>query len=210
MNGKLAALAALIAVAGCQAPAADVTSVSAPIVVSSYGEKLPGKYLVHVNGSAFDKVIAPQSANCSAYRIPLKASGAFSDAVSKAVAQVVEQHAMTTTTPTSADIKASGSKGAIVVTADTVDVQFRMIESTGLFNGLEVEVSASAASTLDSANGRLHGTRVESTNSSSGQAGPICDEGDARMREAATKTIRSLASKIAESIANSQRVRDGV
>ncbi len=71
MNTKFAAaLLSCAMLTACQYKAEPLT-VATYNVYSSYEGKLPGKYLLFVDGSKLDKPIKPSDMNCAAHTFPL-------------------------------------------------------------------------------------------------------------------------------------------
>ena len=65
-------------------------SVVAYNAYSSYDSKLPGKYLLYVDGSNLNKTIKPSDINCAAHSFPLEVSVGFEGSVRKTFADLLE------------------------------------------------------------------------------------------------------------------------
>ena len=198
-----------IILAGCQSSEVTVTAKPAPTTMSSYAQKLDGKFLLFIDATKLQKTFRPQSANCSAYSIPIDARNAFSETILRTFQSSVGTIELVASPPTKGSVAGAGADGGIIVSAETLEAQFRLVPSVGLFNGVEVETEMTAYVAVDGRGGRIFGATIDADGTSSGPAGPTCGEGGTRLAESAADTVRTISGKIVEAVTNSDRVRSG-
>lgn len=206
-NAKYLALLAVAISAGACAYKVPVTAAPNLAVYDSYGEKLPGFYLVYVDPSKCSTRLKVSGFAGSAHNYPLDCAQAFQDATDKTLANIFEKTKLIAKPVAAADLKAYGAAGMVVVTFDSVEGMFSyaegFFESTAMAN---VEMQASA--TIDSATGRIFGSRAAGQGSGQSGSGFAGEGSVAAIAQAAEKAMRALLGQLGERIANSPRMRE--
>jgi hypothetical protein len=207
MKALLAALAALPL--GACAYNATVTAAPNLAVYSSYGDKLPGRYLLHVDGSAFSSVVRPTGLNCSAHNFPLEFRDAFERSVVGTFQQLVEDVQVVERPVPQPEIAASGAAGMIVVRGEGVSA--RLIFIPGFWTSTpEATVEMTASLTVDTPTGRVLGTTTAGDATSQIGAGGDCGSGAISLGAATQGAMKELMGGLGERMANSPRLRDAV
>src|SRR5262245_27540887 len=86
---KRIAYLAFLALAACSYKA-EVLDAPAYNVVSSYGNKIPGKWLLFVDAAPLDRPIKPSGLACSAQNFPISASHSFVSSAKQTIANLIE------------------------------------------------------------------------------------------------------------------------
>lgn len=203
----VAALAAGLMLAGC-AYKAEPMSVGAYNVYSSYGEKLPGKYLLYVDASALSKEIKPSDLNCAAHRFPLDLQSGFKGSVAKTFQNLVAEMEVVDRPVDRAELVSRGARGMIVVKGEELNGQLRVVP--GFWTaGMETEVELAASIVVDGRNGRLLGSTVGGNGNAQGEAGGFCEGGAKALVQSAEKAMKEAVGRLGEALTNSERVRSG-
>lgn len=201
------ALAAVALLYGCQYKAEPLT-VAEYNVYSSYEGKLPGKYLLYVDGSKLDKPIKPSDFNCSAHTFPLKLSAGFTGSVRKTFANLVAELEVIDHPVDRAQLKSRGARALIIVRGEDVQARLRVVP--GFWSaGIETEVEVAASITVDGANGRLLGTTVSGDGMGQSDAGFACEGGSKSLVTSAEQAMKEALGRLGEALTNSDRVRTG-
>lgn len=177
-------------------------------VVTSYSHKLPGKYLLYVNGDQLNTVVRPNSLACSAHSFPIEAAVGFKGSMRGTLANLVDSVEEIADPIPLDQLRARGARGLIIVRADNLDGRLR-VEPGFWSANMATEVRITASVTVDSGAGRLYGATVEGLGKGDADAGFACEGGAASMRSSAEKALKEVVRKIGEGIANSDRVRSG-
>jgi hypothetical protein len=200
-----AVLAATIS--GCQYKA-EPLSIASYNVYSSYGEKLPGKYLLYVDPSALSRNIKPSDINCAAHTFPLDLRSGFKGSVSKTFEALVTELQIIDQPVDRASLVAQGAKGMIIVKGEELDGRLRVVP--GFWTaGMETEVQLSASIVVDGPKGRLLGSTVAGEGNAQGDAGAFCEGGAKALTDSAEKALKQTVGRLGEALTNSERVRKG-
>jgi hypothetical protein len=105
---------------GC-AYEAKPTSVPAFDTVTSFSNKISGKWLLYVEGSRMDAIVRARDANCSAHTFPLQGSGAFASSVRQTLANLFDRIEEVSSPPPLNEVRAKGARGVVVVRAERLD-----------------------------------------------------------------------------------------
>lgn len=198
----LVCLASLAAACTFQAKPAPVTAVN---VYQSYESKVPGRWALYVDGSAFRKEASIIGLNCSAHRFPFDASEAFKASVVGSIRNIVDDVIVNDTLPTPQAIRGGRLSGVIRIQAESLTTRLGFVPQMWSGQGTaRVEMVANVA--VDGRGGRLLGTSVEGTGSEDRQV-QNCGEGAQVLSSASEQAMKRLITAIAERIANSPRVR---
>ncbi|MBT9373209.1 hypothetical protein KLP42_25155 [Rhizobium sp. CSW-27] len=204
----LLAAAALTAAAGCQYNAKPMP-VATYNIYSSYGDKLAGKYLLYVDGSALNKPIKPSDFNCSAHTYPLDVNSSFGNSVRKTMSNLVSEMEVVNTPVDRGELRARGARGIIIVRGESLDGRLRVVP--GFWSaGIETEVEISASIVVDGVNGRLLGATVSGSGRGQSDAGFMCEGGSKSMTDSAEAALKQVLGRLGEALVNSDRVRTGV
>ncbi|WP_421930173.1 hypothetical protein [Nitratireductor rhodophyticola] len=208
MRGKIAAIALMGVVAGCQY-SAEPLPVAAYNVYSSYGEKLPGKYLLYVSSSKLRKDIKPSDLNCAAHTFPLDVGSGFTGSVRKTLATLVDELEVVDA-PVDRDLlKSRGARGMIIIRGEDLNGRLRVVPGFWV-NGIETEVEMAASITVDGRSGRLLGATVGGDGTAQSDAGGFCEGGAKSLTMAAEDAMKEAVGRLGEALTNSERVRGGV
>ncbi|MGN6146882.1 MAG: hypothetical protein ACTHOP_25210 [Mesorhizobium sp.] len=194
-------------VSGCQYKA-EPLPIAAYNVYSSYGDKLPGKYLLYVDASALSRSIKPSDMNCAAHTFPIDMRTGFTGSVRKTFEPLVAELQVVDKPVDRADLAAQGARGMIMVKGEELDGRLRVVP--GFWQaGMETEVELAASITVDGRNGRLLGSTVGGDGNAQGDAGGFCEGGAKAMTDAAEKAMKQAVGRLGEALTNSERVRKG-
>lgn len=190
---------------GC-AYKAQPSAVAAYDVYSSYGEKLPGKYLLYVDASALNKKVVPTGMSCAAHNYPVMGAEPFKTAVTKTLTNVVAQIEVVNSPVPANGLKQRGAKGMIVVKGQDMISRLRMVEGF-VSSTAEADIEIVASVSVDGQNGRLFGTTVSGNGRAESSAGIMCEGGSDAVAQAATQAGKQTLTKLAEELSNSERLR---
>ncbi|MER8867966.1 hypothetical protein NKI19_30460 [Mesorhizobium sp. M0751] len=205
---KLAVLAAAFALAGCQYKA-EPMPMAAYNVYSSYGEKLPGKYLLFIDSTVLNRSIKPSDLNCAAHSYPIDMRSGFSGSVRKTLETLVAELEIVDQPVDAAGLAERKSRGMIVVKGEELNARLRVVP--GFWSaGIETDVDLVASIIVDGRNGRLLGSTVEGQGNAQGDAGVLCEGGAKSLTESAEKALKQAVGRLGEALTNSERVRNGV
>lgn len=185
---------------------AEVMEAPAFNVVSSYGEQIPGKWLLYVESTALDQPMKPSGYACSAHKFPISASGSFKTSVRQTLDNVVDQIEVVNGPVTAAQLAGYGARGLIVVRGE--EIRPRMDVQPGFWTAnMATQVTMVASVSVDGKKGRLFGTTVEGQGLGNAEAGGACEGGAKAIAQAAGQAMKDAMRKIGEAISNSERVR---
>ncbi|MCK9552250.1 hypothetical protein [Aquamicrobium sp.] len=202
-----AALAAMVALGGC-AYKAEPMSVGAYNVYSSYGEKLPGKYLLFVDANALQKAIKPSDFNCAAHNYPLDLRAGFTGSVRKTFETLVSELEVVDRPVDRSELQSRGARGMIIIKGEELDGRLRVVP--GFWTaGMETEVELAASIVVDGRSGRLLGSTVGGNGNAQGDAGGFCEGGAKALVQSAEKAMKEAVGRLGEALTNSERVRSG-
>jgi hypothetical protein len=206
---KINISAALIAamLASCQYKAEPLT-VATYNVYSSYEGKLPGKYLLFVDGSKLDKSIKPSDFNCAAHTFPLALSSSFSGSVRQTFSNLVTELEVVQAPVGRDELKSRNARGMIIVKGEDVNARLRVVPGFWVA-GMETEVEIAASITVDGQSGRLLGTTVSGDGNGQSDAGLACEGGAKSLTQSAEQAMKETLGRLGEALTNSDRVRNG-
>lgn len=208
MNFRIfAAVAAVSVLSACQYKAEPLT-VATYNVYSSYEGKLPGKYLLFVDGSKLSKPIKPSDFNCAAHTFPLELGNSFSGSVRQTFGNLVSELEVVQQPADREQLKARGARGMIIVRGEDLSGRLRVVP--GFWSaGIETEVEIAASITVDGQNGRLLGTTVSGDGNGQADAGIACEGGAKSLTQSAEDAMKEVLGRLGEALTNSERVRRG-
>lgn len=201
-----AALCAML-LGGCAYQAATIAT-PADDVVTSFSDKIPGKWLLYIDASNLNTTVRPDSLECSAHNFPLDFTTGFPASVRTTLPNVIED-TEDVPDPIPADqAKKQGARGIISVHGESVSANLHVVSGFWSAN-IATEVDISASVTIDGPSGRLFGKTFDGEGRGDAPSGLACDGGAKALQEAADRAQKELLRRMAEEIANSDRVRMG-
>jgi hypothetical protein len=202
---RMIAVAVATAVAGC-AYEAKPTSVPAFDTVTSFASKVPGKWLLYIEGTRMDAVIRARDANCSAHTFPVKGVDAFAGSVRQTLGNLFERIEDVSSPVSASDARTRGARGLVVVRAERLDGFVQLVP--GFWTAkLTSDLEMTAAVHVDGASGRLFGQTFDARGRDEADAGFACGGGAESVQRSSQKAMRDLVRRIGEGVANSERVR---
>jgi hypothetical protein len=175
-------------------------------VVSSYGEKVPGTWLLYVDAKPIDQPVKPEGYACSFHSFPLNLSSPFKSSVRQTLENVIEHIEDVPSPIPRQDVKARGARGIIVVHGDEVRTRLEVLP--GFWSAkMDGQVSIVASITVDGSAGRIFGQTFEGQGRSGAEAGFACSGGAKGLADAAAKAMSDVSRKIGEGLTNSDRIR---
>lgn len=197
---------AALFIAGC-AYEAKPTAVPAFDTVTSFSTKVPGKWLLYVEGQRMDAVVRARDNGCSAHTFPLAGSDSFTSSIRQTLTNLFDRIEEIQSPVPVAEAQRRGAKGLIVVRAERLDGFVQLVP--GFWSAkLISELEATASIQVDGASGRLFGQTFDARGRDEAEAGFACSGGAESVQRSAQKSIRDLVRKLAEGVANSDRVRN--
>jgi hypothetical protein len=176
-------------------------------VVNSYGSKLPGSYLLYVNGDQFAQSVVATGYGCSAHDYPLDAGPAFRTSADQTVQQLVDAVQVVDQPVPASELAASDKVGMISVEAQSLQARFVVLR--GLASAtVDANVDMTATVTVDGRNGRLFGTTVEGSGNAQSDAGLMCGGAATALGEATQKAMDKLLAELGDRVSNSERLRN--
>src|ERR1700722_14650722 len=169
-----------VSVAGCAiigaltltACAYKATPLDAPSynVVTSFSNKVPGKWLLAVDGTALNQTIKPSGYACSAHSFPLELSDAFRSSVLETLKNVFENIEEIPAPIPGDQAPKRGASGIVVVHGE--EVRGRLDVQPGFWQAnMKTEVIIVSSTYVDGASGRMFGTTVEGQGIADSEAG---------------------------------------
>ena len=200
----LLAMAAAV-VAGCAYKAAPVDAPSYS-VVTSFSEKIHGKWLLAVTADALNQNVKPTTFACAAHTFPLQLSNAYVSSVAETLRNVFDQIEQIPAPIPGDQARNRGAKGIIVVRGE--EVRPRLDVQPGFWTAnMKTQVLVVASVYVDGPKGRVFGSTVEGQGIADAEAGMMCEGGAKSLNEASSTAIRDSVRKLAEALGNSERVR---
>lgn len=202
-----AVMTAVSALAACQYKAEPLT-VATYNVYSSYEGKLPGKYLLYVDGTKLNKPIKPSDFNCAAHTFPLELGNSFSGSVRQTISNLVTEVEVVQQPADREQLRSRGARGMIIVRGEDLNARLRVVP--GFWSaGIDTEVEIAASITVDGPNGRLLGTTVSGDGNGQADAGVMCEGGAKSLTQSAEDAMKEVLGRLGEALTNSDRVRRG-
>jgi hypothetical protein len=194
------------AIGGCAYKAEPIAAANYNVVMS-YGQKIPGKWLLYSETVALNQTVKPSGLSCSAHKFPLELAEPFKISTLQTLRNVLADVQPVDAPQNSDQLKAQGAKGLIVVRGQ--EVRPRLDIQAGFWSAnMRTEVLIVASVTVDGLNGRLFGQTVEGQGVSDADAGFACEGGAKSLSDSAATATRDTVRKVAEAIGNSERLRE--
>lgn len=186
---------------------AEVQESPAYNVVSSYGNQVPGKWLLYVDASQLARPVKPSGASCSVHKFPIEIAAPFETSARQTIDNVVEEVELVSSPMSRQQISAAGARGQIVIRGE--ELRPRLELQPGFWSqNMAASAALVASVSVDSAKGgRILGTTVEGYGNADKGAGLACEGGAESLAEAAGVALKDVMRKIGEAITNSERMR---
>lgn len=195
----------LLLLGGC-AYRANPVPAPALSVYSSYGEKLPGRYALLVEGGELSKSIRPTGLACAAHTFPLDLSQSFATSVQGTIANLVNAVQVVPSPLDRNQLRAGGYRAMIIVRGDSLEG--KIVAVPGFWQAtMSARVTITAGISVDSTGGRLLGQSVEGSAEFEASIGFACSGGANAMGEAAEDAMKKTMERLGEALTNSGRVR---
>lgn len=192
---------------GC-AYKADPTSAPARNVVTSYSNKIPGRWAVLVEAERLNTTVRSQDIKCSAHTFPIDFTKGFPASVRETLPNVIAQVDFTEESSVPDAMKSTKSRGLIQIRGEQLEARLKIVPGFWTANVI-VEVDMTVAVTVDGGGGRLFGKTFDGHGHADRPAGMFCGGGADAVKAAAEDAQRNVLRRIAEDLANSDRVRSG-
>lgn len=176
-------------------------------VYSNYGEKIPGRYALYVDNDKMFGTFKVSGFACSAHNYPLDARSAFSVSVQKTLEQLFDSIEVVPTKLDRTGIGAGGFDGFILVEADDLDIDLKVIPN--FFTAtMEADAEIVANYSVDGANGRVVGGSVEGDEDYTTDSGAACEGGAQAIGGAVEEAMKDLSKQLGERLSNAPRLRE--
>lgn len=178
-------------------------------VYSSYGDKIPGSYLLYVEEEGLSATVKPTGFECSAHKYPIDITGVFKTSALRTMQQLVDDVQLVERPVPTTNLATMGKSGMIIIRAE--DMTARMQFIPGFWSSTaDASSEISASLTVDTPNGRVLGTSASGDARESGEAGSACGGGANALGQATEKALTELFGQIGERFTNSPRLRQEV
>ena len=194
-----------LALTGCAYKAEPVSS-PAYNLVTSYTEKIPGKYLLFVEADALTQDIKTSDFNCAAHHFPLSLTSGFKGSVIQTLNGLFGEIEVVDSPVPVADLGKHGARGIVVVRGESINPNLRVVPGFWTAS-MESRFSIVASAYVDKRSGRVYGSSFEGNHTATTNAGAFCSGGSQALSEASQGAMKEVVRRIAEGISNSDRVR---
>jgi hypothetical protein len=201
----VAVIAAGLCLGAC-AYKADPLAAPSYNVVTSFNEKVPGKWLLAVEAAPLNQTVKPSGMACAAHNFPLELADAYKTSISQTLKNIFEQVEDIPTPISGEEASRRGARGIIVVRGE--EARGRLDVQPGFWTAnMKTQVIIVASTFVDGAGGRVFGTTVEGQGIADAEAGIMCEGGAKSLVDASTIAMKDNIRKVAEALGNSERVR---
>ncbi|MCW5691776.1 MAG: hypothetical protein KIT48_05380 [Pseudolabrys sp.] len=205
MRMFIAALVSAVALSGC-AYKADPIAAPSYNVVTSFSSKIPGKWLLAVDGASLNQTVKPSGMACAAHNFPLELRDAFKSSISQTLKNVFDEIEEVPEPIPGDQVTRRGARGLIVVRGE--EARGRLDVQPGFWTAnMKTEVVIVASTFVDGPSGRIFGTTVEGHGIADAEAGMMCEGGAKSLVSASSIAMRDAVRKAAEALGNSERLR---
>lgn len=192
--------------AGC-AYTANTSTAPARNVVTSYSNKIPGKWSVLIEVDRLNTTVRSEDLKWAAHTFPVNFTQGFPasvrDTLPNVIAQIEEVEAEAETS--SHKMK---NRGLIQIRGDNLQSRLKIVPGFWSAN-VVVDVDMTVVVTVDNGSGRLFGKTFDGRGHADRPAGVFCEGGADAVKAAAEEAQRDVLRRIAEDLANSERMRSG-
>ena len=176
-------------------------------VYSSYGDKLPGKFLIYVEDNSFLQTVHSTGVACAMHSYPLDLRFPFRESAIGTLRELVEEVEVVEAPLPSAEVAARHARGMVIIKSDGLTAHFLVVP--GFWQAsVDSNVSMSATISVDGQNGRLFGTEAEGQGNAQSPAGSFCGGAANALAEATQKAMKQMLGQLGERFSNSPRLRE--
>jgi hypothetical protein len=203
------ALAALLftQLSGC-AYNVQPTSTQAVNIYTTFDQKIKGKWILVIDPSVRDvnRQVKPSSYACAAHTYPVAGGDALTNSVRRTMSVIFDEVIEQSTLPSAETLASLGARGSIIVRLDefapkiTCTPGFWSMSCAG-----QAEIGFSVVVRLGGE--QVVNTQALGSKGSDGDAGAACGGAATVLAEAITRATRDALERLAERVANSQRLR---
>ena len=202
---KLLVVASLsLAVSGCTYTA-NTAPAPARNIVTSFANKVPGKWAVLVEADRLNTTVRSEDLNCSAHTFPINFTQGFPASVRETFPNVFTQVEDVEGTE---GVRSTKGRGVVQVRGENLQSRLKIVPGFWSAN-VVVDVDMTVAVTVEGANGRLFGKTFDGRGRADRPVGMLCSGGAEAVKAAAEDAQRDVLRRIAEELANSDRLRSG-
>ena len=205
--GKLVTISILsVCSSGC-AYQANTSTAPARNVVTSYGNKIPGKWSLLIEADRLNTTVRSEGLQCSAHTFPVNFTTGFPASVRETLPNVITQ---VDEVELGAEHSPASNKtrGLIQVRGDNLQARLKIVPGFWSAN-VVVDVDITVAVTVDNGSGRIFGKTFDGRGHADRPSGMFCSGGAEAVKAAAEEAQRDVLRHIAEDLANSERLRSG-
>lgn len=192
---------------GC-AYKADTSLAPARNVITSYSSKIPGQWAVLIESERLNTTVRSQDLNCSAHTFPIDFTQGFPASVRETLPNVIAHVEFTETSSVPEAIKSTKSRGLIQIRGERLESNLKIVPGFWSAN-VVVDVDMTVGVTVDGGGGRLFGKTFDGHGHADRPTGIFCAGGADAVKAAAEDAQRIVLRRIAEELANSDRIRAG-
>ncbi len=176
-------------------------------VVTSYNKKIPGKWSLLVEADRLNTTVRSEDIKCSAHTFPVNFTTGFPASVRETLPNVVTQveEVELGAEHSPASLK---TRGLIQVRGDNLQARLKIVPGFWSAN-VVVDVDMTVAVTVDNGSGRVFGKTFDGRGHADRPSGMFCSGGAEAVKTAAEEAQRDVLRRIAEELANSERMRSG-
>ncbi len=189
-----------LALSACASPV-DPAPVAPQIVTSSYGEKIPGRYALYVDGSSLRADARMVGFLCSAFHWPIDAENTFKQSVAGSL-----QNVFTDITLISSPNMPSGYDGMVIVRGESLEIEVNQITQF-LTNIMEAEATIKIEATVDRRSGRIFGTSIDEDEDFKAEGVFGCQGGGRAVQGATQRAMEKAIRQLMQDLSNSGRLR---
>ncbi|EHP94203.1 hypothetical protein MetexDRAFT_0948 [Methylorubrum extorquens DSM 13060] len=193
-----------LALPGCTYTA-NTTAAPARNVITSFSNKVPGKWAVLVEADRLNTTARSEDLNCSAHTFPINFTQGFPASVRETFPNVFAQ---VEDAEAAEGVRNAKARGVIQVRGENLQSRLKIVPGFWS-NNVVVDVDMTVAVTVEGANGRLFGKTFDGRGRADRPLGMFCAGGAEAVKAAAEDAQRDVLRRIAEELANSERVRSG-
>lgn len=176
-------------------------------IASNYQERIDGKFAIFVNAEKMRETVKVSGWVCSAHSYPINAELIFKTSTIKTFENIAGSLVVVDAPLTLEKIYTENLNGFIHVEVEDLDIDLRLL--SGFFSSeFEADAEITARITVNGKEGRLLGRTVEGSEDYQAEGGLACEGGSVAVGKAVEKSMEETLNRLAESFANSPRLRN--
>lgn len=161
-----------------------------------------------IESERLNTTVRSQDIKCSAHTFPIDFTQGFPASVRETLPNVIAHVEFTETSSVSDAMKSTKSRGLIQIRGEQLESRLKIVPGFWSAN-VVVDVEMTVAVTVDGGGGRLFGKTFDGHGHADRPAGMFCAGGADAVKAAAEDAQRNVLRRIAEELANSDRIRSG-